>query len=100
MELCIAAASGKGGTGKTLISTNLASCLETEIQLLDCDVEEPNCHFFIQWKDPQEKTVNVLLPQIDMKECIHCGKCSQICQYNYLNPVSPSQKGYQRLMSR
>jgi len=36
MVICIA--SGKGGTGKTTIATNLAVSLDGSVQLLDCDV--------------------------------------------------------------
>jgi len=46
--LKIAVASGKGGTGKTLIATNLARSIKNNVSLLDCDVEEPNCHIFLQ----------------------------------------------------
>ena len=42
--MIISIASGKGGTGKTTVATNLAVCMDTEVQLLDCDVEEPNAH--------------------------------------------------------
>ena len=53
----IAIASGKGGTGKTTLSTTLALCADEPICLLDCDVEEPNSHFFIQPEIVSEKRV-------------------------------------------
>jgi len=46
--MIISIASGKGGTGKTTVATNLAVSLESDVQVLDCDVEEPNSHLFIQ----------------------------------------------------
>ena len=44
--MIISIASGKGGTGKTTVATNLAVSIETDVQIIDCDVEEPNAHRF------------------------------------------------------
>ncbi|MDP2840938.1 MAG: P-loop NTPase, partial [Candidatus Methanoperedens sp.] len=44
--MIISVASGKGGTGKTTIATNLALSI-TNVHLLDCDAEEPDCHLFL-----------------------------------------------------
>lgn len=80
----IAIASGKGGTGKTTISTVLAyyASQYNKVALLDCDVEEPDANLFL--KIPVERTypVNVLIPQVEMNACTGCGKCQKICQYN------------------
>ncbi len=49
--LKIAIASGKGGTGKTTIAVNLALTVASwgqPVSLLDCAVEEPNCHLFLK----------------------------------------------------
>jgi len=77
--MIIAVASGKGGTGKTLIATNLACVLETA-QLLDCDVEAPNAHLFL--KPTVEKTIPVYLriPVVDETRCDYCGKCAEVCE--------------------
>jgi MinD superfamily P-loop ATPase len=80
----VAIASGKGGTGKTTIATNLAyvaSNMGQNVQYLDCDVEEPNGHIFLkpQITDSQEITIDV--PQVDTEKCTACGKCGEICQY-------------------
>ncbi len=80
--LKIAIASGKGGTGKTLIATNLAVSISDNVQLLDCDVEEPNCHIFFKPDFLVEEKVNVLLPQVNDQKCTLCKKCSEVCQYN------------------
>ena len=89
-EMKIAIASGKGGTGKTTISTNLALALSrtgTSVQYLDCDVEEPNGHIFLkpQWDNTQDVTVGV--PQVDLEKCTGCGKCGQLCQYSAILAV-------------
>jgi MinD superfamily P-loop ATPase len=80
--MIIAVASGKGGTGKTLISTSLALSLGKDVQFMDCDVEEPNAHIFLKPKIDKTEKVNVLIPQVDESKCDFCGKCSQVCEYN------------------
>jgi len=86
--MIISVASGKGGTGKTTISTNLALSIEDNVQLLDCDVEEPNAHIFIQPKFVDKKSVLVPVPQVDYKKCTFCGKCASICAFNAIAVVS------------
>ena len=79
----IAIASGKGGTGKTTVATNLALCLDN-VQLIDCDVEEPNANLFLNLKLEKIDDVNLAIPKIDKKKCDFCGDCSNFCQYNAL----------------
>lgn len=79
--MIISIASGKGGTGKTTIATNLAVALGTDVNLLDCDVEEPNDHIFIQPKITHTEKVSLKVPQVDMNKCSLCGKCQEICQF-------------------
>lgn len=77
-------ASGKGGTGKTTISTTLAY-YASQFQptaLLDCDVEEPDANLLLKVKVEKTYPVNVLIPQVDLKACTGCGKCQKACQYN------------------
>ncbi len=75
-------ASGKGGTGKTLVASNLAAVLasEREVVLVDCDVEEPNVHLFFP---SEEKTLPVLtdVPAFENSRCTHCGNCANSCQF-------------------
>ncbi|MDP8218296.1 MAG: P-loop NTPase [Candidatus Theseobacter exili] len=82
----IAISSGKGGTGKTFISTNLAVTLAriyNDVQYLDCDVEEPNGHLFLKPLIEKEEDVTILAPsEVDEKKCISCGKCVESCSYN------------------
>ena len=82
-KLKIAVASGKGGTGKTLVAVNLALSVKAD-QLLDCDVEEPNDHIFINPDEIKVEKVEVLVPDIDLKKCTYCRKCAEFCQYNAL----------------
>ena len=79
--MIISIASGKGGTGKTTVATNLALSLESDVQILDCDVEEPNCHLFIQPVIEEVKTITTPVPEVDEKKCTLCGKCAEICQF-------------------
>jgi MinD superfamily P-loop ATPase len=80
--MIITVASGKGGTGKTTIAVNLAKSLDTNVQLLDCDVEEPNAHIFLQPEISRVEKVNVSIPEVDLSKCTFCGKCQEICQFN------------------
>ena len=79
--MIISVASGKGGTGKTTVATNLALSLESDVQILDCDVEEPNCHLFICPVIDDVKTVTTPVPKVDEERCTLCGKCAEICQF-------------------
>ena len=79
--MIISIASGKGGTGKTTVATNLAVSLGGDVQLLDCDVEEPNAHLFIRPEIHETKIINTPVPEVDMEKCTLCGKCGDICQF-------------------
>lgn len=80
--MIISVASGKGGTGKTTVATNLAVSMGTGVQLLDCDVEEPNAHLFVSPVIEQSETVFTAVPEIDKDKCTFCRKCSDICRFN------------------
>jgi MinD superfamily P-loop ATPase len=80
--LIIAVASGKGGTGKTTIAVNLAYALDRDVQLLDCDVEEPNAQLFLKGAPLSTEEVTIPIPQIDASLCNGCGECSRFCEYN------------------
>jgi MinD superfamily P-loop ATPase len=79
--MIISVASGKGGTGKTTVATNLALSLDREVQLLDCDVEEPNAYLFIHPTIDRVETATVPVPVVDEGRCTLCGKCAEICQF-------------------
>jgi MinD superfamily P-loop ATPase len=79
--MIISIASGKGGTGKTTVATNLALSIGEGVQLLDCDVEEPNAHLFVRPKFKRTETVFTPVPVVDDKKCNLCGKCGEICQF-------------------
>jgi len=82
--MIITVASGKGGTGKTLVATSLALSLKDQdnVQLLDCDVEEPNDHIFMDPAITESEAVNIPVPLVDEAKCTYCGKCSHICVYH------------------
>ncbi len=83
----ITVASGKGGTGKTMVATSLARSLaavapEQPPLFLDCDVEAPNAHLFLTPMFTEQQAVGLLIPAVDEAKCTHCGKCAEICQYH------------------
>jgi len=80
--LIISVASGKGGTGKTLVSTSLALSLKGAVQLLDCDVEEPNAHIFLKPVIERSEPVAIPVPQVDEEKCDFCKKCAEACAFN------------------
>jgi len=79
--MIISIASGKGGTGKTTIACNMAVSIGHDVQLLDCDVEEPNAHLFIHPIIDNTKTITTPVPIVDEEKCDLCGKCVEICQF-------------------
>lgn len=79
----IVVASGKGGTGKTSVAVNLALNAGAR-QIIDCDVEEPNIHIFLEPENPRRKPVELLVPEIDEEKCTYCRRCAEFCQYNAL----------------
>ena len=82
--MIISVASGKGGTGKTLVATSLALSLQSEkpVQFLDCDVEEPDAHIFLKPLLSHQQTVSIPIPKVDEGKCTYCGKCAEVCAYN------------------
>jgi MinD superfamily P-loop ATPase len=82
--MIISVASGKGGTGKTLVATSLALSLKDRdrVQLLDCDVEEPNDHIFLKPVITKSEAVCIPIPEIDEKKCTLCGRCAEVCAYH------------------
>lgn len=79
----IAVLSGKGGTGKTLVSVNLASA-DVNAYYVDCDVEEPNGHLYFKPQIHEEKAVSVLIPKVNNELCTGCKDCVKFCKFNAL----------------
>jgi MinD superfamily P-loop ATPase len=93
----IAIASGKGGTGKTTLSVALAQAWDGPVQLLDCDVEEPNAALFLTLENAEEKPVFVPVPAADAARCTGCGKCAEFCEFNALAVAGKSVLVFQEL---
>lgn len=84
--MIVSIASGKGGTGKTTVATNLALFLSDQksqdVEFLDCDVEEPNGRIFLNPEIQKSQPVNLLFPQVDRNKCTFCGECARVCAFN------------------
>ena len=80
--MILAIASGKGGTGKTTVALNLARTFAAPVQLLDCDVEEPNCHLFLRGEGAVSEIVSIPVPEVDAALCDACGECGRFCEYH------------------
>jgi len=89
--LTVAVASGKGGTGKTTVSTNLAlaaAAAGDEVAYADCDVEEPNGHLFLKPRIDRRRKVYVPVPRVDPEKCTACGTCAEICRFGAIAVVA------------
>jgi len=82
--MIVTVASGKGGTGKTLVATSLALALDNGayVQFLDCDVEGPNAHLLLHPEITSSESVTIPVPTIDEERCTYCGLCAEICAYH------------------
>jgi MinD superfamily P-loop ATPase len=82
--MIISVASGKGGTGKTLVATSLALSLRDSyrVSLLDCDVEEPNAHILLKPVIAGGEPVHIRVPAVAEERCTYCGTCARVCAYN------------------
>jgi len=88
----IAIASGKGGTGKTFVATNIFHTLvknQIDAVLVDCDAEAPNAVAFFKTKQTRVIEVTQLVPVIDISACTFCGKCHEYCNYNAIFIIPP-----------
>lgn len=87
--MILSVASGKGGTGKTTVAVNLALALSQtdQVQFIDCDVEEPNAHFFLKPKIETSREVLVQVPEVIEERCTYCGRCAEVCAYKAIAVV-------------
>jgi MinD superfamily P-loop ATPase len=90
----IAIASGKGGTGKTTVATSLVLSIPVDEPaglkpplFLDCDVEEPNAALFLKPTLDNREEVGISIPRVDLKECIYCGRCAEVCVWHAIAVV-------------
>jgi MinD superfamily P-loop ATPase len=87
--MIVSVASGKGGTGKTTVATNLALVAQhdCDVHFFDCDVEAPNAHFFLKPQFAHSEPVTVACPVVDSTRCTFCGACADTCAFKALAVV-------------
>ena len=86
--MIIAVASGKGGTGKTTLALGLASVMLGEVQILDCDVEAPNCHLYLNADMESSEQVAIPVPVVDKDLCNGCGECERACRFRAIAVIN------------
>jgi MinD superfamily P-loop ATPase len=97
--MVITIASGKGGTGKTTVAVNMAAALarsediQGPVRLLDCDVEEPNAHLFVNPRFSVREEVQVQRPEWHPELCTGCKRCQEACHYNAIAVVQKGNPG-------
>jgi MinD superfamily P-loop ATPase len=94
LDKTIAISSGKGGTGKTFVSTNLVLAFDFlgyKTSYIDCDAEEPNGHLFLKPDITDISDITIFTPgKVDKDKCIVCGKCAKVCTYNAIAKIKNS----------
>jgi len=90
--MTITVASGKGGTGKTLVATSLTLSIGKDVQFLDCDVEEPNGYIFLKPEIKKSETIYLPKPKVNISRCTFCGLCSKVCRYHAISVIKPKNK--------
>ena len=95
--MLITVASGKGGTGKTTVATNLAVAVGEGVTLLDCDVEEPNAHIFVKPANVTAQPVTTMVPEVDTSLCVTCGACSDLCRFSAITLVGDELYTFPRM---
>lgn len=93
-SISIAIASGKGGTGKTLLAVSMFHSISEkyeDVVLIDSDAEEPNDLLFFETKLQQKWDITQKIPVIDTDKCTYCGKCHDWCNYNAIFIIPPSK---------
>ena len=75
--------SGKGGTGKTSITSSLSYLAGETAVIVDCDVDAADMHLLLNpdFNNPTD-FYSGLLAKIDQEKCIKCGKCKNICRFD------------------
>lgn len=84
-RMTVAVASGKGGTGKTMVATNLVLLLNERgehVSFIDTDVEEPNGHIFLKPHITKKTPFGIPVPVVVVDKCDYCGRCQEVCEYN------------------
>ena len=89
--MIVTVASGKGGTGKTTVSINLALSVaaqgDVRVHVLDCDVEAPNAALFLKPTFEHRENVGIPVPEVDFAKCTYCGRCAEVCEYHTIAVV-------------
>lgn len=100
LAFVLAVASGKGGTGKTLVATNISALAAAHLErvvLVDCDVEAPNDHLFFSSVEATNVRVEVPVAKVDPSLCRACGRCRDACSFGAIRVLRGSAVVFEEL---
>lgn len=81
----LAIISGKGGTGKTTVTTALAFWAQDKV-MVDCDVDAANLHLSLHPQVLYTKDFySGKKAQVDSQVCTGCSRCVQVCRFDAIN---------------
>jgi MinD superfamily P-loop ATPase len=79
--------SGKGGTGKTLLSACFAVLVENKV-MADCDVDAANLHLLLHPEIQETHSFFGLdKARIDPEKCTGCGECVSVCRFDAISEI-------------
>lgn len=85
--------SGKGGTGKTVMTGALAALVDNKV-MVDCDVDAADLHLLLEPRILERYEFRSgHKAWIDPRACVRCGKCFEVCRFDAITKNLSVDKG-------